>query len=102
VAIQVKTKRSGNWQTSLREWTVRTPEVAEARFWVFVDLHKDDRQPEYFVVPERAIQEDIDRAHAASLERRGLTPADRPSKHHSIAKNRIEDWRDAWEHLGIL
>lgn len=40
VAIQVKTKRAGDWQKTIRGSTTRMPQVAETRFWVFVDLHK--------------------------------------------------------------
>lgn len=100
VAVQVKTKRSGTWQTTRREWTDRVPEVAATRFWVFVDIHKTDTSPDYFVVPEKWIQEDINRSHKAYLERHG--GQDRPSKHHAIPRKRIEQWRDCWEQLGIL
>ena len=103
VAVQVKTKRTGTWQTTIREWTARVPEVAESRFWVFVDIHKDDRPPEYFIVPERWIQEDIQQHHEAYLERHGGQRAKTPaSRHHAIRKNRVEEWRDRWELLGIL
>jgi hypothetical protein len=103
VAIQVKTKRSGTWQTTLREWTARVPEVAETRFWVFVDLHKTETPPAYFVVPEKWIQDDIKRAHKAYLERHGGQRARTPaSNHHAIRLSRIKEWQDRWDLLGIL
>ncbi|MGH2725099.1 MAG: hypothetical protein ACRDI0_12750 [Actinomycetota bacterium] len=104
VAIQVKTKRAGDWQTSLREWTSRTPEVTASRFWIFVDLHKQPVDPpEFFIVPEEWIQQDIDRAHRAYLDRHGGQRARTPaSRHHAIRKNRIEQWRNRWDLLGIF
>jgi hypothetical protein len=103
VAIQVKTKRSGAWQTTLREWTSRVPEVAETRFWVFVDLHGSEAQPDYFIVPEKWIQDDIQRAHGEYLKRHGGQRARTPtSKHHAIRPSRIEEWRDRWDLLRIL
>jgi predicted Abi (CAAX) family protease len=104
LAIQVKTKRVGSWQTSLREWTVRHPEVADKRFWILVDLSQDpDAQPEFFIVPESWMQEDIDRAHAEYLKRHGGQRARTPtSSHHSISKNRVEQWRGRWDLLMIF
>lgn len=104
VAIQVKTKRTGSWQTSLRDWTPRTPEVADTRFWVFVDLGLDPTgQPQCFVVSEAWIQNDIDRAHAEYLQRHGGTRAQTPSsRHHSIHVSRIGQWRDQWHLLRIF
>src|SRR2546425_104378 len=100
VAIQVKSRRSGHWQTTLRDWTSRVPEVAETRFWVFVDLHRATAPPEYFVVPEKWIQDDIDRAHKAYLDRHG--GQGRTAKQHAIPHSRIEVWRDRWDLLGIV
>src|SRR5262249_51384848 len=103
VAIQVKTKRVGAWQTSLREWTSRLPEVAATRFWVFVDLNGSEASPDYFIVPEKWIQEDIERAHGEYLMRHGGQRARTPtSKHHAIRLSRIKEWRDRWDLLGIL
>jgi hypothetical protein len=103
VAIQVKTKRSGSWQTSLREWTPRVPEVAETRFWVFVDLHESEASPDYFIVPEEWVHKDIQRAHSEYLERHGGQRARTPtSKHHAIDRRRIEEWQDRWEQLGVI
>jgi hypothetical protein len=103
VAIQVKTKRSGAWQTALREWTSRVPEVAETRFWVFVDLHESEATPDYFIVPEKWMQDDIQRAHGEYLERHGGHRARTPtSKHHAIRPSRVAEWRDRWDLLGLL
>lgn len=103
VAIQVKTKRSGAWQTTLREWTPRVPDVADTRFWVFVDLHKSEAPSDYFIVPEKWIQNDIEHAHGEYLERHGGQRARTPtSKHHAIRPSRIKEWQDHWDLLGIL
>jgi hypothetical protein len=103
VAIQVKTRRSGSWQTRLREWTVRDPEIAARRFWVFVDLARPGVLPAYYIVPERWIQRDIDEHHAAYLARHGGRRARSPgSDHHSIALTRITQWQDRWDQLGIF
>lgn len=102
VAIQVKTKRSGTWQTTFKEWTTRTTDVAETRFWVFVDLHKTDAPPDYFIVPEAWIHADIDRVYSDYLKRHGgQRPTTPGSKHHAIRLVRIEQFRNQWELLGI-
>jgi hypothetical protein len=101
VAIQVKTRRSGTWQTSLRQWRERPPQVAEARFWVFVDI--GENPPQFFVVPEPWIQDDIDRSYVEYLDRHGgQRPRTTHSTHHSIPRGRIEQWRDRWDLLGLL
>lgn len=59
--------------------------------------------PEYFVVPEKWIQKDIDAAYAAYLKRHGGKRARTPgSTHHAIRKDRVEQWRDRWDLLGIF
>jgi hypothetical protein len=103
VAIQVKTKRSGTWLTTIREWRTRTPEVAELRFWVFVDLHRQpEKQPDYFVVPEAWMQADIMRARQRYLDKRGQEAETPGPKPQAIRPIRIEQWRDRWDLLGIL
>jgi hypothetical protein len=100
VAIQVKARQSGTWQTTRKDWTARVPEVADARFWVFVDLHRRDSPPQYFVVPERRIQKIIDRRHQEWL--RNHPGQRRASKRQAIRRTDIEEWRDRWDLLGIL
>jgi Holliday junction resolvase-like predicted endonuclease len=104
VAIQVKAKRTGTWHAKLREWTKRSNQVAAARFWVFVDLHVDpESRPDFYIVRERWIQADIDRAHAAYLARHGgVRPRTTGSTHHAITRARIAKWKDRWDLLGIF
>jgi hypothetical protein len=112
VALQVKTKRTGTWQATVRDWTTRLPEVADLRYWIFVDLKPvfrtvgtDDptAMPWFYVVPEKWIHEDIDRAYGNYLARHGGVRAQIPlSKHHSIAPNRIAEWYARWDILQII
>lgn len=103
VAIQVKTRRSGDWQTGLKEWRRRAPEISALRFWVFVDLTRIGSLPAYYVVPEDWIQRDIDEHHAAYLARHGGKRAATPgSRHHAIRRSRIAQWQDRWDQLGIF
>jgi hypothetical protein len=65
VMIQVKTKRSGTWQTSTRAGIPREAVPEELRFWVFVDLRKTPADPAvYYIVPEWWIQNNIYEAHS--------------------------------------
>lgn len=103
VAVQVKTKRSGTWQTSLKEWKQRAPEIGALRFWVFVDLTNAGILPSYYVVPEDWIQRDIDTHHEAYLAKHGGKRATTPtSTHHAISRPRIAQWQDRWDLLGIF
>lgn len=52
VSIQVKTSRSGDWQTSIDEGRRCNPIDDETRFWIFVYLVPDNKPPEYFIVPD--------------------------------------------------
>ncbi|MFP3882944.1 MAG: hypothetical protein ACLFWH_11595 [Actinomycetota bacterium] len=104
VALRIKTKRKGNWHAQIQDWADLPPEVAETRFWIFVDLTDDPhRRPQFYIVPERWIQDDIDRTHAQYLERHGgRRPQTQESKHHSIDEERIEQWADRWDLLGLF
>lgn len=112
VALQVKTKRTGTWQTTVKEWTQRQPRVAGLRFWVLVDLKPSFRtegdtestlMPSFYIIPERWMQQDIDRAHGNYLARHGGQRAVNPlSKHHAIAPNRLSEWFERWDILKIL
>lgn len=102
VWIQVKTKRGGRvWQTSTTKGTQREQVRHPDRFWVLVDLALDD--PEYYVVPEWWMQNDIYNAHQEYLKEHGGQRARTPdSTHHAITVARVEQWRDRWDLLGIF
>jgi hypothetical protein len=104
VFIQVKTRQAGTWQTSTKYGQPREePKPPERRFWVFVDLLKAGASPAYFIVPEWWIQNDIHVAHQAYLGRHGGVRArTATSTHHAIGPSRLEEWRDAWDILGIF
>jgi hypothetical protein len=104
VMIQVKTKRSGTWQTSTRTGIPREAVPEELRFWILVDLRRSpDDSPVYYIVHEWWIQNDIHEAHQEYLRRHGGTRAESPgSTHHAIPRTRIEQWRDRWDLLDIF
>lgn len=104
VGIKVKTKRTGNWQATIGRWPSRQPGSPDAYFWVFVDLGEEPgMKPSFFIIPERWIQEDIDRAHREYLEAHGGSRPQSPSsKHHSIEPQRIERWRDRWDLIQVI
>jgi hypothetical protein len=103
ITIQVKAKRGGtSWQTSIRKG--RPWEEAEApadRFWVLVDLRP--AAPEYFVMPEWWIENNIYDAHGDYLALHGgVRPGNPDSLHHAIPVARVEQWCDRWDVLGIV
>lgn len=102
VWIQVKTKRGGRvWQTSTTKGQPRAVEDVTDRFWVLVDLAVED--PEYYVVPEWWMQNDIYTAHHQYLKQHGGQRAKSPdSTHHAITIARVQEWRDRWDLLEIF
>ncbi|MCZ6547116.1 MAG: hypothetical protein O6837_03225 [Deltaproteobacteria bacterium] len=103
VGIQVKTRRSGSWHTSIDEGRQCQPNPDETHFWVFVDLADNNAGPIYYVVPEWWMRNDIFKAHGAYLKRHGGKRAINPrSKHHSIDIRRITKWKDRWDLLKIF
>ena len=59
-AIQVKTMTARTWQTSITRGREREePTEEETHFWVFVELRKSPQHPEFYVVPEWWIENDI-------------------------------------------
>lgn len=103
-SIQVKTRRSGTWQTSTDEGRRRQrPRQDEKGFWVFVDLATDKGPPIYYVVPDWWMRNDIYRAHRAYLKKHGGERAVNPrAKHHSIHLRRIAQWKNRWDVLKIF
>ncbi len=103
VSIQVKTCRSGDWQTSIDEGKKCDPVHDETRFWVFVSLDPDNKPPEYFIVPDWWIRNNIFDSHQSYLAKHGGARAINPkAKHHSIRSNRIQEWKDRWDLLKVV
>jgi len=101
IFIQVKTKRKGTWQTTFDKGKPCKRNSKETNYWVFVDLERE--HPEYYVCPEWWIRNDIFQAHAGYLKKhRGKRKVNPQSKHHSIGKARIEEWKDRWDILKVF
>jgi hypothetical protein len=103
VELRVKTKRKGNWHTTIDEAepAIRPPGSDEARnFWIFVDI---GGAPRYWIVPDWWIRSDIHEAHRQYLSKHGgQRPENDFSNHHAINESRLENWQDKWEILGIF
>lgn len=101
ITIQVKTKSSGDWQTSTtrgREWDA---DPCDGRYWVLVDIGKD--HPEFYIMSAHWIENDIAITDKAYLAAHGGERArGGSSTHHSIQRRRVEQWHDRWDVLGIL
>jgi hypothetical protein len=94
--VYVKTRSMGDW----RKGTPRRLEEDESQFWLFVDLTVEP--PAYYIVPESWIETDIYEKHQQALARHGGTrPCNPRSTHHGIATERVTDWRDRWDLLGL-
>ena len=107
IHIQVKTKRGGRtWHSSTvgsRPTDPPSNPLDENLYWVFVDLGAEDSPPQYWVVPDWWIRNDIHVAHKNYLDRHGGQRARNPnSTHHSIDENRLAEWRGRWNILGIF
>ena len=101
ITIQVKSKTSGDWQTSIKRGRAWAEDPGDGRYWVLVDLGPD--RPRYFVVPAWWIENDIYIAHQDYLARHGGERAVNPdSTHHRITTKRVAVWEDRWDVLGIL
>lgn len=96
--LRVSTKRVGTWQTSTTYGSKIASAESIGRIWVFVDL--SGPRPDFFVVPEDWMIEDIYEAHRKYLGTHGGTRARSPkSTHHAIRAERIHEWRDRWDLL---
>lgn len=104
VAIQVKTMRSGAWQTSTKYGVPMPDAPVDDRFWVLVQLGKTpDATPAYFITPEPWMLNDIYEAHRAYLAKHGgVRPANPSSTHHSIRLPRVAQWEARWDILRIF
>jgi len=101
IGIQVKTKTGTNWQVT-RLYGPRTEPDDERNFWVLVDLQDEDH-PACYVMPRWWIEDDIWRDHQVYLAKHGgHRPGNDASTHHSISVDRVAQWRDRWDVMGIF
>lgn len=98
--VYVKTRRRGDWQTTIERGGPRDAEPQPAEFWVFVDL--TESPVSFRVIPAWWIENDIYETHEAYLKRHGGRRAQTPhSTHHGIGSDRVEQWRDRWDLLRL-
>jgi hypothetical protein len=98
--LYVKTRCAGDWQTDMRKGTPRTEDPDEGHFWLFVDLVP--ARPEFYVAPAWWVENDIYENHKAYLARHGGQRARNPhATHHRLTTNRVQEWRDRWDVLGL-
>jgi hypothetical protein len=106
VSIQVKSfgRSSAMWQTSTTKGRLFSDiprGERRNRFWVMVDLRPE--APEFYVVPEPWIRNDIATRHADYLAEHGQARArGGDSTHTAIKPARMFKWRDRWDLLGIF
>ena len=68
-----------------------------------MDLSKPEQHPNYYIVPDWWIRNDIYRTHKAYLRKHGGKRKYNPeSKHHRIDIKRIKQWKDKWDILKIF
>jgi hypothetical protein len=67
VSIQVKTRRRGSWPSDIRRGEPLDVAQVDDRFWVFVDLRKPAEPPQYYVVPDRWMRNNIYEVHQEYL-----------------------------------
>ena len=101
IKIIVRSRRKKNWHSSIDDGRLcKKPEV-ESNYWVFVDF-TEPRSPDYFVIPDWWIRNNIYETYQAYLKRHGGRRRDNPnSRHHAITKESIQQWKDRWDILGI-
>jgi hypothetical protein len=96
----LKTRRVGDWQTDKRRGQPRDPEDEPKDFWLFVDLASEP--PEFLIAPAWWVENDLYEDFQAYIARHGGRRAFNPaSNHQRITTDRIEQWRDRWDLLGL-
>jgi hypothetical protein len=101
VRIIVKTKRTGDWQTSTREARPESQQAGQTTFWIFVDLPRMGRAS-FYIAPDDWVHNDIHEATEAYLRRHGGKRARTPdSTHHKIELSRLTQWHNSWPILGL-
>ena len=101
IQIQVKTRRTGTWHTSNDEGQKLKRRPKETKFWIFVDISKSNDPPEYFIVPDWWMRNNIQETHEAYLrKKRGKITT--KSKHHNVDVKRINKWKNRWDILRLF
>jgi len=100
VAIQVKTNRRSN-----REWVLNQKAesfYAESHFYIFVNLHDDKQQPDYFIVPSKIVATHVKETHATWLASPGKDG--RAHVDNTLRKfaDLSEEYRNRWDLLGLI
>src|SRR3954447_8537060 len=80
VTLRIKTKTTGDWQTTTALGEPRQPDNDETSFWVLVDIGTDpDRAPTFHVVPDwwmrNYFHRELQTIFAATAERAQRRPA---------------------------
>lgn len=102
IKLKIKVKRKGDWQTTIDE--AINPDkpmdvTTKREFWIFVEIGDE---PGFWIVPDKWIRNNIYTEHHKYLEKNnGHRPKNDDSNHHSIKENRLIEWQDKWEILGI-
>ncbi len=103
VRIQVKTRKAGTWQCSIEDGRPMKRAPEEEKYWIFVDLSKEYDPPEYYIVPDWWIKNNIYKTHSAYLKKRfGRRAVTLESKHHAIDVKRLLEWKNRWDLLKIF
>jgi hypothetical protein len=101
VHIQVKTRTSGTWHSNTGRAQARTPTEDELTFWMLVDLIP--QRPEFYVVPNWWIENQMYLDYQAFLARNsGTRPVNPKSTHIGIRTDLVAEWKDRWDILGIF
>lgn len=76
--------------------------LAETVYWIFVDLGDKDKSPRYWIAPNWWLLNNIYEVHKQYLDRSGgRRPINPDSTHHAIDEERLKQWKDKWDILGI-
>ena len=98
--IQVKTRRKGTWHSNNKEGKKSNRKPNETKFWIFVDIEKDEKPPIFYIVPDWWIRNDIHEKCVAYIKKHKGKQSS--STHHGIDVKRIERWKDRWDILRIF
>ena len=101
--MRIKTKTTGDWQTTTALGEPREPDNDETSFWVLVDIGTDpDRAPTFHVVPDWWMRNYIHWELQNHLRRHGGTRPNTPgSTHCAIKPADVAAWRGRWDTLGL-
>ena len=103
VTLRVKTKSSGDWQTTTRIGEPREEKQSERKFWILLDTGQRGVGPGFFVVPDWWMCNYVHEEFQAHLRSHGgQRPVNPASTHCAIHPGDVERWRDRWDQLGIL